>query len=50
MGASEVRNLTYEDFVNSVDEYLDLDGDKKLNIYKIEVDSRIKTIDRNVEN
>lgn len=35
MGAIELRNLTYGDFIGSVDEYLDLNEDEKLNIGKI---------------
>lgn len=35
MGAIELRHLTYGDFINSVDEYLDLDNREKLNILKV---------------
>lgn len=35
MGASEVRHLTYKDFLNSVDEYLDLEKRDKLDVKKV---------------
>ena len=35
MGAIELRYLTYRDFIDSVDEYLDLNDEEKLNISKV---------------
>jgi site-specific recombinase XerD len=35
MEATEIRNLTYEDFINSIEEYLDLDSGDKFAINKI---------------
>lgn len=35
MGAIELRNLTYRDFIGSVDEYLDLNDEEKLNVPKV---------------
>lgn len=42
MGAIELRYLTYRDFIDSVDEYLDLNDEEKLNIPKVvsELDKR----------
>lgn len=42
MGASEVRNLTCRDFVNSVDEYLDLDDFDKDNMFKVAISLKDK--------
>lgn len=35
MGAIELRYLTYGDFINSIEEYLDLNDEEKLNISKV---------------
>lgn len=35
MGAIELRYLTYEDFINSIDEYLDLSNGEKLDLSKV---------------
>lgn len=42
MGAIELRYLTYGDFINSIDEYLNLNDEKKLDISKVvsELDKR----------
>ena len=35
MGGAEIRHLTYNDFLKSIEEYLDLDDEDKLNINKV---------------
>jgi len=46
MGAVELRHLTYGDFIHSIDEYLDLSDEEKLNIPKVvsELDKREEVI------
>jgi len=35
MGGAEIRHLTYNDFINSIEEYLDLADEDKVNINKV---------------
>jgi site-specific recombinase XerD len=35
MGGAEIRHLTYNDFINSIEEYLDLANEDKVNINKV---------------
>lgn len=42
MGASEVRNLTFKDFVTAIEEYLDLDDTDKNNMFKVAVNLKDK--------